>query len=104
MCMTEFVRVPVPEEFSDLVDLYESEYENLDSIYATTLQLFENRKLSNLNCSDFESILRPYFLKWGRMGRVLGLEGCKRIGDKLREMNLQLTKLRQETLSTVYLE
>jgi len=99
--MTGFVRVPVPEEFSSLVDLYESRYKNLDSIYVTALQDFGNKKLSNLDYSDVESILRPYFLKWGRMGRVLGLKGCKRIGDKLREMDLQLTKLRQEALSTV---
>jgi hypothetical protein len=102
--MTEFVRVPVPEEFSNLVDLYESRYKNLESIYVTALQLFENKKLSNLNYSDVESILRPYLLKWSKMGRVLGLKGCKRIGDELREMDLQLTKLRQETLSTVDLD
>jgi len=92
--MTEFIRVPVPEEFSSLVDLYESSYKTLDSIYVTALQLFGNEKLSNLDCSDVESVLRPYLLKWGRMGRVLGLKGCKRIGGKLKEMDLQLTKLR----------
>jgi hypothetical protein len=102
--MTEFIRVPVPEEFSSLVDLYESRYKNLDSIYVTALQLFENKKLSNLNYSDVESILHPYLLKWGKMGRVLGFKGCKRICDKLGEMDLQLTKLRQEALSTVDLD
>jgi hypothetical protein len=38
------------------------------------------------------------------MGRVLGLKGCMRIGDRLREMDPQLTKLRQESLSTVDLD
>ena len=104
MRMTEFIKVPTPEEFSNLVDSYESRYKNLDSTYVTSLQLFENRKLSNLDYSGVESILHPYFLKWGRMGRVLGVKGCKRIGDKLREMDLQLTKLRQEALSTVDLD
>jgi len=99
--MTESIRVPIPEEFSSLVDSYESRYKDLDSIYVTALQDFGNRKLSNLDYSDVESILRPYLLKWGKMGRVLGLKGCKRIGDKLREMDLQLAKLRQEALSTV---
>lgn len=102
--MTEFIKVPVPEEFSNLVNLYESIYKNLDSIYVTALQDFENKKLSNLNYSDVESILRPYLLKWGKMGRVLGSKGCKRVGDKLREMDLQLTELRQEALSTVDLD
>jgi len=102
--MTEFIKVPTPEEFSNLVDSYESRYKNLDSTYVTALQLFENRKLSNLDYSGVESILHPYFLKWGRMGRVLGVKGCKKIGDKLREMDLQLTKLRQEALSTVDLD
>ena len=96
--MTKFIRVPAPEEFSNLVDLYESRYKKLDSTYVTALQDFGNKKLRNLNCSDVESILRPYLLKWGRMGRVLGLKGCKRIGDTLREIDLELTKLRQEAL------
>jgi len=99
--MIKSLRVPTPEEFSNLVDLYESKYKKLDSTYVTALQLFENKKLGNLNYSDVESVLRPYLLKWGRIGRVLGIKGCKRIGDKLREMDLQLTKLRQENLSPV---
>lgn len=99
--MTKFIMVPVPEEFSSLVDLYEAKYKDLDSIYVTAIQRFENKKLSNSNYSYVESILRPYLLKWGKMGRVLGLKGCKRIGDKLREMDLQLTKLRQEALLKV---
>jgi len=102
--MTEFIRIPAYEEFSNLVDSYESSYKTLDSIYVAALQLFENKKLSNLNNSDVESILLPYLLKWGRMGRVLGFKGCKRIGGKLKEMDLQLTKLRQEALSTVDLD
>ena len=102
--MTELVRVPVHEEFSNLVDLYESRHKNLDSIYVTALQRFENKKLSTLNYSEVESVLHPYLLKWGKMGRVLGFKGCKRIGDKLREMDLQLTKLRQEALLTVDLD
>jgi hypothetical protein len=102
--MTEFIRVPVPEEFSSLVDLYEARYKKLDSTYVTALRDFESKKLSNLNYSDVESILHPYLLKWGKMGRVLEFKGCKRIGDKLRKMDLQLTKLRQEALSTVDLD
>jgi hypothetical protein len=102
--MTEPVRMSAHEEFSNFVDLYESRYKSLDSIYVTALQDFGNKKLSNLNHSDVESVLHPFLLRWGRMGRVLGFKGCKRIGDKLREMDLQLTKLRQEALSTVDLD
>jgi len=102
--MTEFIRVPVPEEFSSLVDSYESRYKELDSTYVTALQDFKRKKLSKLNYSDVEFVLHPYLLKWGKMGRVLGIKGCKRIGDKLRKMDLQLTKLRQEALSTVDLD
>jgi hypothetical protein len=102
--MTKSLRVPTPEEFSSLVNSYESRYKKLDSIYVTALQDFKRKKLSKLNYSDVESILHPYLLKWGKMGRVLGFKGCKRIGDKLREMDLQLTKLRQESLSTVKLD
>ena len=102
--MTEFIWIPIPDEFSSLVDSYESSYKTLDSIYVAVLSLLENKKLSSLNYSDVESILRPYFLKWSRMGRVLGLKGCKRIGDKLKEMDLQLTKFRRETLLTVDLD
>jgi len=99
--MTKSLRVPTPEEFSSLVDLYESKYKKLDSIYVTALRDFQSKKLRNLNYSDVESILHPYLLRWGKMGRVLGIKGYKRIGDKLREMDIQLTKLRQETLSPV---
>ena len=75
--MTEFIRVPVPEEFSSLVDLYESSYKTLESVYVPALRHFENKKLNNLNSSDVESILHPYFLKWGKMGRVLGFKGSR---------------------------
>ena len=102
--MTEFIRIPAYEEFSSLVDSYESSYKALDSIYVAALQLFENKKLSDLNNAEVESILHPYLLEWGKMRRVLGFKGCNRIGDKLREMDHQLTGLRQEALSTVNLD
>jgi len=102
--LTEFFRVPVPEEFSNLVDLYEIRYKNLDSIYVTAIEDFENKTLSSLNDDDVESILRPYLMKWGLMGRVLGIRGCKRVGRKLRAMDLQLTKLRHEDLSEIDLD
>ena len=104
MAMSKFLRVPEAEEFSELVNLYEKTYSNLDSTYMKALQDFETKELSRFSENDTESILYPYLLKWGNMKRVLGYRGCKRIGEKLREMGLQLKKWRQESLSTVDLE
>lgn len=102
--MTEFLRVPDSEEFSKLVELYERKYKDLDGVYIAVLQKFEKRRQSNSDYYDVDSILRPYLLKWGRVGRVLGFKGCKRISDKLREMNFELSKLCQEDLSTTELD
>jgi len=102
--MAGFLRVPDSEEFSKLVELYEREYKDLDSVYIAVLQKFKKRRQSNSDHYNVDSILRSYLLKWGRMGRVLGFKGCKRIRDKLGEMDFELSKLCKEDLSTTELD
>lgn len=102
--MTRELRVPDPEDFCELVEMYEKRYEKLDDIYVEALQRLENKKLCNFDDYDIKCIIYPYLLRWGKMARVLGFKGCKIIGDKLGEMNFQLSKFRQEDLSTVDLD
>lgn len=102
--MTEFLGVPNFDEFSRLVKLYEREYKDLDSVYIMILQELKEGNLQDLGSYDVESVLRPYFLKWGRMGRVLGVRGCQVICDRLKELNPKIVKLRHEALSIVDLD
>ena len=102
--MSKFLRVPEAAEFSKLVNLYESTYSKLDSIYMKALQDIETKQLRRFSRIDTESILYPYLLKWGNMKRVLGYRGCKKIGEKLKEMDSKIAKLREVHLSTVDLE
>jgi hypothetical protein len=99
--MTKFLKAPDREEFSKLVKLYENEYKGLDRIYLNALEIFKGNVISTFSYYEVESILHLYLLKWGRMGRVLGYRGCKRIGEKLREMEPQFAGFQQLTLSTI---
>ena len=99
--MTKFLKPPDRVEFSELVKLYENEYKGLDLIYLDVLEVFKDKDLSTFSNYEVESILYPYLLKWGRMGRVLGHRGCERIGEKLKEMAMQLGEFQRLSLSTI---
>jgi len=99
--MPKFLEVPNPKEFGRLVKLYENEYKELDRIYLAAVEFFKGKGILTSSYYEAESILHPYLLKWGRMGRVLGYRGCKRIGEKLKEMEPQFAGFQQLTLSTI---
>jgi hypothetical protein len=99
--MVKFPDLPDDEEFSKFVKQYETEYANLDILYLRAVQDFGNVKLNELTDFHVESILRPYLLKWGRMGRVLGYKGCRRIAEKLGEIANQFCEFQNLTLVTV---
>jgi hypothetical protein len=102
--MTELLEVPRAEEFSELVEQYEKKCENPDGVYIMVLREFEKRNLQDLSYHDVESVLRPYLLKWGKMGRVLGIRGCQIICDKLKELNPKFAVLRHKALLTFDLD
>ena len=99
--MNRRMAVPDQRDFSRLVEQYENEHEDLDCIYLAALEDFKNTEVSTFGGHEVKSILHPYLLKWGRMGRVLGYRGCERIGEKLREMKLQFGDFQQPILSTI---
>ena len=98
------MKVPDPEDLSKIVEIYEKRYGKLEHIYRDVLRKFGTIKLCNLSEDNIECILNPYFLKWGKMGRVLGFKGVRRIGDRLKEMDAQLSKFQQEDLITLNLD
>jgi hypothetical protein len=102
--MNKPMAVPDPRDFSRLVEQYENEHEGLDCIYLAALEDFKGTEISTFGDYEVESILHPYLLKWGRMGRVLGYRGCERIGKKLKEMKLQFDDFHQLTLSIIDLD
>jgi hypothetical protein len=59
--------------------------------------------VSSFENNDVESILCPYLLRWGRIGRVLGYKGCYRIGKAINELTIQLDNYKGATLSTINL-
>lgn len=99
--MKDFPDSPDAEEFTQFVKQYERKYSNLDMIYLRAIQDFRGIKLSELTDFHVESILRPYLLRWGRMGRVLGYKGCKRIAEKLGKITNQFSEFQNLTLTKV---
>ena len=99
--MFEFIGFPNAEEFVEFVNQYEKKYKVLDMTYFKAVKDIRNIKLDELTHFHVVSILRPYLLKWGRMGRVLGYKGCTRIAEKLGEMKNQFDEFQNQTLTTV---
>lgn len=98
------MKVPDSEDFSRLVETYENEFGELERIYRDVFEEIGTKWLSDLSTNNIEGILKKYLLKWGKMARVLGFKGCEKLGDKLKEMDTQLRKFRQEDLSTANLD
>lgn len=96
------MKVPDSEDFSRLIETYEKRYG--EHVYRDVLRKFETIKLRNLSEDNIECIFNPHFLKWSKMGRVLGFKDVRRIGDRLKEMDAQLSKFRQEDLLTLDLD
>ena len=97
----KYLKTPDSKEFLKLVESYENSYEISERVYRDALKKFEIVELHNLNENHVDHILKPYFLKWGKMARVLGFNGCEMIGSNLMTMGTQLEKFRQEDLSTI---
>lgn len=97
----KLMTTPDPEEFIKIVGQYENKYKGSDQIYLKVIEDFKKTGFCGLCDLNVDSILRLYLLKWGRMGRVLGYKGCKRIGGKLEEMENQFGELQKLTLIIV---
>ncbi len=96
MSSNNFWNAPPSKHFTEVVNAYESNPE--ETIYNESINRMKLTNLKALNSKDVDSILNPFFLKWGRMGRVLGFEGCIKIGEILKEMNEDLLDVRYYSL------
>jgi hypothetical protein len=99
--MMKISHLPNAKEFVEFVEKYEKKHVALDMTYLKALRDFKKLKPNGDGQPDIKSILQPYLLKWGRMGRVLGYKGCNRITEKLEEMANQLAELIAVNLTTV---
>ena len=101
--MNRLIVAPAQAEFTRIVQAYENKYEALDSIYLSAINGFQ--KVNGIfDKNDVESILCPYLLKWGRMGRVLGYKGCYRIGKAINDLKPQLDNFKGANLVTLDLK
>ena len=98
--MTRLILAPTPTEFSRIVQQYENKYKELDNIYVSAVNSFKTLN-GSFGKQEVGSILHPYLLRWGRMGRVLGYKGCDRIGNALNGLRPQIGKLQGATLETI---
>lgn len=101
VAVTKLLEAPKPEQFSRLVKQYEFKYGELEKTYLIALKDFRDVEASVFSSSALQVILHSYLLKWGRMGRVLGYLGCKRISEKIKEMEPKFATYQRLTLSTV---
>jgi hypothetical protein len=98
--VTRLLNPPSSEEFTRLVQQYENKYKGLEQIYLSAVKDCQNVN-DNFSKHEVETILQPFLLKWGRMGRVLGYKGCGRIGTAINQLKPQLDKLKNENLATI---
>lgn len=100
--MTRLLTAPTDTEFSKIVQQYEKKYEVLDRIYLSAINGFHTTQ-GHFGKNDVESILFPYLLRWGRMGRVLGYNGCYRVGKAINELKPRFDTFKTATLKTINL-
>jgi len=98
MSSNELVSAPPSDHFTQVVNAYEDTFP--DDLYKDAIDRMRQTNLKSLNQKDVQLILRPFLFTWGRMGRVLGEEGCPRICSLLKEMNEELFDLRYYMLES----
>lgn len=97
--------IPVPnaQEFSKLIKQHRSLYQEFDETYLKATAKVRKAGLRSLSERELFSILASYLLKWGKMGRVLGNQGCKAIASMLKELEPAFHRFENTELSTISL-
>jgi hypothetical protein len=94
------------EEFVKRVNKYH--YKNESIYFEAIADLEELRKdLAKLDCTKhLIGIVKPFLIKWGRMGRVVGREGLdwRGLGERLRSSEKDFGNLREEKFQTIDFE
>jgi hypothetical protein len=96
-------------KYKDLIDkVNKYHYENEPIYFEAIADLQELRKdLTKLNdTKHLIGIVKPFLIKWGRMGRVVGREGLdwRGLGDGLRSSEKDFGNLRKERFQTIDFE
>jgi hypothetical protein len=97
---TELIPVPDSEEFTKLIYLHVKLYRETDQTYLESIGRIKKAGLCRLSEEEIFSILKPYLLKWGNMGRVLGIKGCRRTASKLKEIENKFNDFQNLDLAT----
>ena len=97
----KLLSVPDPEEFTKLIHEHVKRYRELDQTYLKAIENIKKTGLYNLSDDEVYSILTPYLLQWGKMGRVLGHKGCRRTATKLKEMEKKFKDFQNFNLASI---
>jgi len=92
------------ETFRQYVEENEDRYGIPDCTYCKCVAEFGELKIMDLDKQHEIRILRPFFLIWGGMGRVLGYEGVKGIREKLKLIGSTIEPRRHDNLLAVDLD
>lgn len=90
--------MPSPEEFRKNVEEYEGKHGISDCIYEECIREFSDIMLSQVNKKHEIRVIKPFFLGWGKMGRVLGHRGVEAIRKELSTVNEKIEPLRGKDL------
>ena len=96
--------MPTSKSFQRFVNEYEKIWSLEDCIYDQAIEKFSKIELDQLNEEDEKKIIRPFLLKWGKMGRVLGFNGVTAIRKKLKTIDNKITPLRKTDLLSAKLD
>lgn len=100
---------PMKLKYKDLIDDVNKYYYKNEPIYFEAIADLEELRKDLTKLDDTKhliGIVKPFLIKWGRMGRVVGREGLnwKKLGEILRSLEKNFGNLREERLQTIAFE
>jgi hypothetical protein len=87
---------PPSDHFIQVVKAYETEFDDVE--YNESIDGISKTDLACLNQEDVNLFFYPYFITFGRMARVLGFNGCSRLGVAIREFHNDFNETRKHSL------
>jgi len=96
-------------KYKDLIDDVDKYYYKNEPIYFEAIADLEELRKDLTKLDDAKhliGIVKPFLIKWGRMGRAVGREGLnwRGLGERLRSSEKDFGNLREERFQTINFE
>ena len=100
---------PMKLKYKDLIDNVNKYYYKKEPIYFEAIADLEELRKDLTKLDDTKhliGIVKPFLIKWGRMGRVVGREGLnwRSLGERLRSSEKDFGNIREKKFQTIDFE